>query len=248
MALVCGVFCAVLTGCSSDRADGERSVVDTLSEMQEASAALERPPAPDPNAVAVEQPTDISGKSASGGSVAGAATSSGTFTVKFETSAGEFTVLVHRDWAPLGAQRFYELVKDGFYDECRFFRVVPGFMVQFGMNGDPAVQRRWDREFPDDKVVKSNTRGMVTFAKTGAPDSRSTQIFVNYGNNSFLDKDRFAPFGEVIDGMHNVEGINSQYGEKPDQGSIKRSGNAYLKSSFPELDYVKKATIVEEVP
>ena len=169
----------------------------------------------------------------------------GTFKVKFESSAGDFTVLVHRDWAPIGAQRIYELVQAGFFNECRFFRVVPDFMVQFGIAGDPVLQSEWRVNLVDDPVKKSNKRGYMTFAKTGAPNSRSTQVFINFKDNTFLDDQGFAPFGEVIDGMQNVDAIYSGYGERPDQGAIQSSGNEYLKSSFPNLDYVKKATIVE---
>ena len=125
------------------------------------------------------------------------------FKVKFETSTGDFIVEVHREWAPIGAERFYQLVKSGFYDECRFFRVVPGFMVQFGINGDPGVQRQWENNITDDPVVKSNTRGFVTFATSG-PNSRTTQIFINFGDNESLDGQGFAPFGEVIEGMEKL--------------------------------------------
>ncbi len=169
----------------------------------------------------------------------------GKFKAKFETSAGDFIVEVNREWAPRGAQRFYDLVSAGFYDECRFFRVVPNFMVQFGINGDPAIQGRWEREIPDDPVKKSNKRGFVTFAKTGRPNSRTTQIFINFVDNTNLDSDGFSPFGEVVDGMQNVDAIYSAYGERPDQGEITFQGNAYLSKSFPNLDYVKKATIIE---
>lgn len=124
----------------------------------------------------------------------------GTYRVLFQTSKGAFVVEVHEDWAPLGAARFRELVEAGFYDDCRFFRVIEGFMAQIGMNGDPDVHARWgDNTIMDDPVVETNTRGRVTFAKTGLPNSRSCQIFINYGDNSRLDRDGFAPFGEVIE-------------------------------------------------
>ena len=166
-----------------------------------------------------------------------------TFKVKFDSSVGPFVVEVHRAWAPNAADHFYTLVKNGFYDEARFFRVVPNFMVQFGIAADPAVQAKWRQSIKDDPVKQSNKKGYVTFAQTSAPNSRSTQIFVNYKDNAFLDSQRFAPFGEVTSGMDNVEKITSQYGEKPNQGSIQAEGNAYLKGQFPKLDYVKKATI-----
>ena len=166
-----------------------------------------------------------------------------TFKVKFDSSAGPFVVEVHRAWAPNAADHFYTLVKNGFYDEARFFRVVPNFMVQFGINADPSVQAKWRNSIKDDPVKESNKRGYVTFAQTSAPNSRSTQIFVNFKDNSFLDSQRFAPFGQVTSGMENVDKINAEYGEKPNQGSIQSQGNTYLKAQFPKLDYVKKATI-----
>ena len=166
-----------------------------------------------------------------------------TFKVKFDSSAGPFVVEVHRAWAPNAADHFYQLVKAGFYDEARFFRVVPNFMVQFGINADPAVQAKFKNSIQDDPVKESNKRGYVTFAQTSAPNSRSTQIFVNFKDNSFLDSQRFAPFGQVVSGMDAVDKINAEYGEKPNQGSIQSQGNAYLKPTFPKMDYVKKATI-----
>jgi cyclophilin family peptidyl-prolyl cis-trans isomerase len=169
---------------------------------------------------------------------------SGQFEVEFDTTVGKFSIEVNREWAPVGAHRFYQLVKDGFYDECGFFRVVPGFMVQFGLAADPALTAKWKREIPDDPVVKSNTRGYVTFAKTGAPNSRTAQVFINYGDNSRLDADQFAPFGRVTSGMDVVEKINAAHGEQPNQGAITSQGNSYLKGNFPQLDYVNTATLV----
>jgi len=166
------------------------------------------------------------------------------FKAKFDTSAGVFVVQVHRDWAPLGADRFYNMVKNGFFDEARFYRVVPDFMVQFGFNGDPAVTAAWDRtKLKDDPVKQSNKKGYMTFANTGTPDSRGTNVFINYKDNAFLDAQRFAPFGEVVQGMDVVEKINPQYKEQPNQTSIRTQGNAYLTKTFPKMDYIKKATI-----
>lgn len=173
-------------------------------------------------------------------------TAPATYKAAFDTSAGLFVIEVHRDWAPNEADRFYNLVKNGFYDDCRFFRVVPGFMVQFGMNGNPAIQKIWQNtNMKDDPVKQSNKRGFVSFAQTGAPNSRSTQLFINFGNNASLDSSGqgFAPFGQVTTGMAVVDKINAQYGERPDQGEILTKGNAYLNASFPKLDYIKKATI-----
>jgi len=165
---------------------------------------------------------------------------------KFDTSAGVIVIEVTRAWAPLGADRFYNLVKNGFYDDVRFFRVLDGFMAQFGMNGDPSIQGPWSKSnFPDDPVKESNRRGYVTFAKSSLPNSRSTQVFINFGDNSQLDKDGFAPFGRVTDGMNVVDKLYKGYGSNnvPDQGRIMTEGNAYLLKSYPKLDYIKKATI-----
>ena len=166
-----------------------------------------------------------------------------TYKVKFDTSAGEFVVTVTRAWAPLGADRFYNLVKNGFYDGTRFFRVVPNFMVQWGINGDPDIQRNWaNANIKDDPAgKKSNARGTITFANRG-PNSRSTQLFINYKSNAFLDK-TFMPFGEVTSGMSVVDKINAKHGEDPDQGQMQANGNRYLQKAFPDLDFIKKATI-----
>jgi peptidyl-prolyl cis-trans isomerase A (cyclophilin A) len=166
------------------------------------------------------------------------------YTAKFDTTAGVFQVEVHTDWAPNGADRFYNLVKNGYYDGCRFFRVVPGFMVQFGINGDPAIQRNWESATISDEPVKQgNTRGTITFAKTSAPNSRTTQVFINFKDNSGLNRTGFAPFGKIISGMDVVDKIYSAYGERPEQARIQTEGTAYLAKSFPKLDYIKKATI-----
>jgi peptidyl-prolyl cis-trans isomerase A (cyclophilin A) len=167
-----------------------------------------------------------------------------TYKVRLDTSAGPVVIEVHRDWAPLGADRFYNLVKNGFYDGVRFFRVIPGFMAQGGMNGDPAIQQVWGRaNFPDDPVKQSNKRGFVTFAKTSLPNSRSTQIFINYGDNANLDPQGFAPFGQVVSGMEAVDKFQNYGKNVPDQGLLTKEGNAYLQRDYPKLDYIKKATI-----
>ena len=165
------------------------------------------------------------------------------YKAKFDTSKGAFVVEVHRDWAPKGADRFYNLVKNGFFEDARFFRVVPDFMVQFGLNGDPNIQKNWaNANIQDDPVKQSNKRGYITFATRGA-NTRTTQLFVNFKDNASLDRQGFAPFGEVTSGMDVVDKINSQYGERPNQGSIQAEGNGYLNKEFPKLDYIKKATI-----
>jgi peptidyl-prolyl cis-trans isomerase A (cyclophilin A) len=174
-------------------------------------------------------------------------TAPAAFRALFDTTVGQFIIQVHRDWAPHGADRFYNLVKNRYYDGCRFFRVVPKFMAQFGIHGNPAVAEAWrDATIPADRSLRSNIRGRVTFAMSSEPTSRSTQVFINYGDNSRLDIDGFAPFGEVTSSMVLVELIFSGYGETPDQGRIEMEGNNFLIKFFPKLDFIKKATITEE--
>ena len=166
-----------------------------------------------------------------------------TYKVNFDTTAGAFVIEVHRAWAPKGADRFYNLVKNGYYDNCRFFRVVPDFMVQFGINGDPTLQTLWkEARITDDPVKESNKRGYVSFAHAGA-NTRTTQVFINFQDNSGLDKQGFAPFGRVVSGMNVVDKINAQYREQPNQGGIQAGGNTYLTKEFPKLDFIKKASI-----
>ncbi len=166
-----------------------------------------------------------------------------SFRVKFATTKGDFTVDVFRAWAPKGADRFYRLVNEGYFKDVRFFRVLPGFMAQFGLSGDPALNAKMDTlRISDDPVTQSNKRGMVTFATAG-PNTRSNQFFINYKDNAFLDAQGFAAFGQVTSGMDVAEKITSQYGEKPNQGQITSAGNAYLNKEFPKLDFIKSATI-----
>ena len=172
-----------------------------------------------------------------------------TYKAKFDTSKGVFVIEVTRAWAPQGADRFYNLVKNGFFDNTRFFRVIPNFMVQFGISGDPALNTKWRvARIPDDKPAQSNTRGMVTFATSG-PNARTTQVFINFKNNSRLDPLGFAPFGKVVSGMNVVDALNGEYGEGapdgrgPDQMRLQAEGNAYLAKDFPRMDFIKKATI-----
>lgn len=174
-----------------------------------------------------------------------------TFRVRMTTSKGEVVLELHRAWSPAGVDRVYNLVKAGFYDGVRFFRVLDGFMAQFGINGDPEIQSRWrTANIVDDPVVEGNTRGRLTFAKSNAPNSRSTQLFINYADNSNLDPMGFAAIGEVVEGMDVVDQLYSGYGEGaprgsgPDQASLQRQGNEYLNSEFPDLDYIEKAEIV----
>jgi len=166
------------------------------------------------------------------------------FQVKFDTTKGEFIVDVTRAWSPNGADRFYNLVKNGYYDHCRLFRVVDTFIVQFGINGDPGISKMWrSANIPDDSASQSNARGSVTFATAGK-NTRTTQLFINFGNNAFLDSQGFTPFGKVTQGMDIVDSIENKYGEQPNQGLIQSQGNAYLEKSFPDLDFIKSATIV----
>jgi len=172
------------------------------------------------------------------------AESPATFSVAFDTSKGRFVVDVHREWAPMGADRFYNLVKAGFFTDVRFFRVIGGQLAQFGMHGDPAVQSAWrDAEIQDDPVRHGNTRGTMSFASRG-PNTRTTQLFINMRDNSPYDRLGFAPFGEVTSGIEVVDSIYSGYEERPDQPRIDSEGNAYLAREFPNLDYIQKATIL----
>ena len=169
-----------------------------------------------------------------------------TFRARFETSQGPLVIEVHREWAPLGADRFYTLVKGGFYDGVRFFRVVSGFMAQFGLSGDPKVQAAWaSANLMDEPAKQSNLRGFVTFAKESSPNTRYTMVFINYKDNSYLDADGFAPFGQVVVGMDVVDKLYGGYGRTnvPDQRRIKSEGNVYLTSEYPKLDFIKTATI-----
>lgn len=174
-----------------------------------------------------------------------------TFKANFDTSKGKFTIQVTRAWAPLGADRFYNLVTNGYYDECRFYRAIANFMAQIGIHGTPAIDRSWmNASIKDDPVKQSNKRGFVTFA-TGGPNTRTTQFFINFKDNTGLDRMGFAPFGEVVSGMDVVDNLYSGYGEGapsgrgPSQPKVHAEGNAYLTRDFPKLDYVKTATIAK---
>lgn len=174
------------------------------------------------------------------------------YKVKFETTAGDFVIEVERKLSPNGADRFYNLVKVGFFDDVAFFRAIEGFMVQFGLHGQPEVNKVWrGAQIDDDPVTGSNKRGTVTFAKQNRPNTRTTQVFINFSDNANLDDMGFSPFGKVVEGMDVVDEIHTGYGEGaprgrgPSQGRIQGEGNAYLKKDFPELDYVKTASIME---
>lgn len=167
-----------------------------------------------------------------------------SYRIRFETSAGPFVVQVTRAWAPQGADRLYHLVRHGFYDGTRFFRVLPGFVAQFGISGDPTVTAAWrTAAISDDPVKQHNLRGTLTFATAG-PDTRTTQLFINLADNTGLDAQGFAPVGRVVEGMDAVDRIYSGYGQTPDQGRIQMQGNSYLAAAFPRLDSIARATIL----
>ena len=231
----------VVMGCDSDSARGDAQAAET----QETVAAAQ----PDAATPARQESKPLMNPSSSEMT----ATAPETFTVRFETSAGEFDVTAHREWSPNGADRFFNLVRNGYFIEVRFFRVLEGFMAQFGISGDPALNQVWrTARIPDDPVLQSNTRGRITYAKSNAPNSRTTQLFINFGDNSQLDDMGFAPFGEVVTGMGVVDALFSQYGEGapqgrgPNQGKVQSEGNAYLEKDFPKLDYIVRATILDE--
>jgi peptidyl-prolyl cis-trans isomerase A (cyclophilin A) len=176
------------------------------------------------------------------------------YKVQFSTTRGDFVVTVTRVWAPLGADRFYNLVKHHFYDNASFFRVLPNFMAQFGISAYPPVNKVWEPAvIKDDPVTQSNVRGYITFA-TGGPNTRTTQVFINFGDNKRLDHDGFAPFGQVTDGMKVVDMFYDQYGEGapsgggPDQDQIQKQGKPYLDKGWPKLDYIKTTTIISPAP
>jgi len=245
------ILFGLLLGCS-DKADApQKAQKPTASQIKEATKMKEKP-------VVEEQPPDTTGNPLFNPALA-TEKSPENFTVLFATTKGDFLVNVTREWAPNGADRFYNLVKLGYYKDIAFFRVIGGFMAQFGMHGDPPVNNVWKRStLQDDPVRESNKRGYVTFAKTGMPNSRSTQLFINYGNNSRLDNQGFAPIGVVVDepskggGMSVVDKLYADYGEGgrggrgPSQQLIGQRGNSYLRSEFPNLDYIVSTRICGE--
>ncbi len=172
------------------------------------------------------------------------ATAPDKFHVTLETTKGDVVIAVDRSLAPIGADRFYNLVKNEFFDDCRFFRVVPNFIVQFGLNGSAAVNKVWrEARIQDEPVKSTNARGTLTFAKASQPNTRTTQMFINLKDNAFLDRQGFSPFGTVISGMEFIDGLFAGYGESPRQDLIIGKGNAYLETEFPRLDFIKRAVI-----
>ena len=204
-----------------------------------AACAPDAPPPPDTTAATPPAPTPA-------GPAVDAAPAQ--FQVRLETSKGPVVIAMHRDWSPNGVDRFHHLVQEGFYDDVRFFRVVPGFVVQFGMHGDPARNAQWaNNNLVDEPVKQTNKRGTITYAKCGMPNCRSTQLFFNLGDNSFLDAQGFAPIGEVVEGLDVIEKLYSGYGDQPTgrQGEIAAGGNAYLAEAFPNLNYIRTARVVK---
>jgi len=242
--VACSIF---VLGCGSNAADdaANGSAGHSTDDMQIASANQEGKPG-ESMSEAKSPLLDPKGKAMT-------EKSPDQYKVKFKTTKGDVVIEVTRAWSPNGADRFYNLVQNGFFTDIAFFRVVEGFMAQFGISGDPALAARWSNSgMPDDPVKQSNKRGYITYAKTSNPNSRSTQMFINFGDNSFLDGQGFAPFGRVTEGMEVVDKLYNGYGDMPprgncpDQGTMVRSGNKYLKESFPKLDYLKSASIVED--
>lgn len=232
---------------------GETAVDEAPTPDAEPAPAVDSPaaepdaaPQPDPEpAAAIEPLADPDGPEM-------IAQGPGSYRVLFDTTKGEFTIEVHRDWAPRGADRFYNLVRHGFYDGTRFFRVLDGFVAQFGISGDPARSAVWrEATMPDDPQVEMNTRGRITYAH-GGPDTRTTQLFINLGDNLNLDAMGFPPFGEVVDGFGVVQSLYGGYGEGapsgngPDQGRVQMEGNRYLEREFDRLDYIRSVRVVAE--
>jgi peptidyl-prolyl cis-trans isomerase A (cyclophilin A) len=195
----------------------------------ESPAPATPPPAEAPPTQAASTPTEL--------------TAPATYQINFDTTKGPVVVEIIRAQAPHGADRLYSLVQAKYFDGARFYRVVPGFMVQWGAAADPKVAQAWSTTIPDDPVAVSNTRGTIAFAALSEPNSRSTHLFISFGDNSNLDAQGFAPLGKVVSGMDHVDRIYSGYGEKPDQGQMKVEGNAYLEREFPDLDFIRTARI-----
>jgi peptidyl-prolyl cis-trans isomerase A (cyclophilin A) len=205
-------------------------------------------PKPGPGASTATKPATPSGDFADPSKLTAKAPDS--FKAKFETTKGSFTIEVTRDSAPVGADRFYNLVKSGYFQDVAFFRVIPGFMGQFGIHGDPKVSSAWrSARIQDDPVKSGNKKGAISFAMAG-PNTRTTQFFINLVDNTNLDGMGFASFGKVVEGMDVVDKINGEYGEGaprgrgPNQMRIQSEGNAYLKAEFPKLDYIQSATVL----
>jgi peptidyl-prolyl cis-trans isomerase A (cyclophilin A) len=233
--------CALLIGCSSSNESKKAEEQQPPPAAAPAAPQSAEAPAPTPALPELKKPEPTKGVPKALPDKA-----PDVFKVNMDTSKGTVVMECHKAWSPRGVDHFYDLVKIHFYDDVRFFRVIRGFMAQFGINGAPMTNSVWSNAniLDDPPAGQHNTRGMVTYGKTGMPNSRSTQLFINFGDNSRLDADGFTPICAVTSGMEAVDQIYSGYGEAPDQGLIQSQGNAYLNSQFPRLDYIKKATIV----
>ena len=240
--LALSILGVALAASACSREGGDAANEETASSAEPAAAESGGPKSAEPQNPLLNPASEEMNK-----------TSPDLFQAKFETSKGDFVIEVHRDWSPNGADRFYNLVRNGYYDGVRFFRVLDGFMAQFGISGDPEASAIWrQRAIPDDSARASNTRGYVTYAMAG-PNTRTTQVFINYADNSRLDGMGFAPFGLVVEGMDVVDGFYSEYGEGapsgrgPNQARIQAEGNGYLETEFPLLDHVERAFVVGDV-
>jgi len=255
--LALATIAASLTGCGGDAAD---RAAETPDAQEEAATGAAPAAAPEEAATEAAEAAPATAPESTGGTVNILMNPQDpqlnreapqTFRVRFTTSKGAVVLELHRDWSPRGVDRFYNLVEAGFYDGVRFFRVIDGFMAQFGINGDPRIQSRWaNANIQDEPVVEGNTRGRITYAKSALPNSRSTQLFINFADNSPLDGQGFAAIGEVVEGMDVVDRLYSGYGEGaprgggPDQQLIQQRGNEYLTSDFPDLDYIERAEVI----
>ena len=221
----------------------------------EPAAEAEAVPAPPPKPEVPPTPTAFTDAEVNAEALANPASLTATapefYWVQFTTTKGPFVVRVHREWAPQGADRLYNLVKAGYFTDIAFFRAIDGFMVQFGIHGDPSMATAWrEARITDDPVTETNRRGRITFATAG-PNTRTTQLFINYRDNANLDRMGFAPLGEVVEGMDIVDSLHKGYGEGaprgrgPHQGRLQSEGNPYLKAEFPDLDYIQKAALAE---
>ncbi len=246
--LTLAVLSLLAAGCSNEKNSAQVTASDAKKEAAAATTPSATPPAA--AAVPVAAPADLpAGSFAEPSKLTAQAPE--TFKAQFETTKGKFTIEVTRSLAPNGADRFYNLVRSGYFKDLAFFRVVPGFMCQFGIHGDPSVAAKWrEANIADDAVKGSNTRGTITFATAG-PNTRTTQLFINFGNNVNLDSQGFSPFGNVIEGMDVVDKLNSEYGDGapygrgPDQGRVQSEGNVFLKKDFPNLDYINSAILIQ---
>lgn len=237
--LVIGV---ALLGCSKKEALEAESKAQAVTETPAVAPAM--PDAPKADEAAPAEPEHPGLRDVSKANE----TAPDRFVAELETTKGTIVIDVHRAWSPKGADRFYNLIKVGYFKDVAFFRVIEGFMAQAGIHGDPEINKVWkDASIQDDEVKESNTRGMVSFATAG-PNTRSNQFFINFGDNARLDKMGFSPFGKVrnmpvVDQLHNGYGEGAPAGRGPSQGAIQNMGNRYLKAQFPELDYILKARI-----